>query len=107
MLLFSPQGSRWDSHWFQVLTCSLDVGPDDKTSNLKDKIASRYFPKGDVDVSETKQARGVPYDWSLSQYHPIGTCAIGDCELLDGKKRDSTIWLPCGVSPSLKQLARV
>lgn len=50
-----------------------------KTSHLRDKFASRYFPKPEVDVSDTKQAREAVHDWSLSEYHSIGTCAIGDC----------------------------
>lgn len=46
------------------------------TSHLKDKLASRYFPKPDIDVSDTKQARDAVYNWSLSEYHPIGTYAM-------------------------------
>ena len=49
-----------------------------KTSHLKDKFATRYFPRPEIDVSDTKQAKEVVHDWSLSEYHSIGTCAIGD-----------------------------
>lgn len=50
-----------------------------KTKHLSDKIASRYFPKPNVDIADTKQARDSVYDWVLSEYHPIGSCAMGDC----------------------------
>lgn len=50
-----------------------------KTKHLSDKIANRYFPKPEVDVMDTKQARDVAYDFAMSEYHPIGTCSMGDC----------------------------
>jgi choline dehydrogenase-like flavoprotein len=50
-----------------------------KTKHLSDKIASRYFPEPSVDITDTKQARDVVYDWTMSEYHPIGTCSMGDC----------------------------
>ena len=49
------------------------------SKHLSDKISARYFPKPSVDISDTKQARAAVYDWILSEYHPIGSCAMGDC----------------------------
>lgn len=30
-------------------------------------------------MSDTKQVTDQVYDWHLSEYHPIGSCAMGDC----------------------------
>lgn len=49
-----------------------------KTKFMSDKIAKRIFPAPEVDISNTKQATDAIYDWSLSEYHPIGSCAMGD-----------------------------
>ena len=49
-----------------------------KTKHLADKLAKRTLPKPEVDVSDTKQAIDAVYDWHLSEYHPCGSCAMGD-----------------------------
>lgn len=52
----------------------------DKASNskhIKDKIAKRLHPPGG-DLSDTKQALDHTYNFHLSEYHPCGSCAMGD-----------------------------
>lgn len=49
-----------------------------KSGHLKDKLASRMFPKEDIDLQDTKQAEQAVRDWCLGEYHPAGTCAMGD-----------------------------
>ena len=49
-----------------------------KSSHLKDKLASRIFPAEHVDLTDTKQAEQAVRDWCLGEYHPIGTCAMGE-----------------------------
>ena len=50
-----------------------------KTQHLADKITKRVNPKPEVDVTDTKQLIGAVHDWTISEYHLIGSCAMGDC----------------------------
>jgi choline dehydrogenase-like flavoprotein len=49
-----------------------------KSGALKDKLASRIFPAEGVDLEDTKQAEQAVRDWCLGEYHPAGSCAMGD-----------------------------
>ena len=49
-----------------------------KTKFLSDKLAKRTLPKASNDMSDTKQNTDAVYDWHLSEYHPCGSCAMGD-----------------------------
>lgn len=50
-----------------------------KTKHLSDKIQRRYFPKPEVDITDTKQGIGIAQEWCMTEYHPIGSCAMGAC----------------------------
>lgn len=53
---------------------------------LEGKLAKRVFPKDtNADLSDTKQAEAAVRDWVLSEYHPVGSCAVGDA--LDSRLR--------------------
>ena len=49
-----------------------------KTGYLKDKLAGRTLPKEGIDLQDTKQAEQAVRDWVMGEYHPAGTCAMGD-----------------------------
>ena len=49
-----------------------------KTSHLADKIAKQVSPGPEVDLSDTKNATNRAHEWVLSEYHPIGSVAMGD-----------------------------
>ena len=49
-------------------------------------ITDLIFPEDtDTDLSDTKQAEEAVRNWVLSEYHPIGSCAVGDA--LDSRFR--------------------
>jgi choline dehydrogenase-like flavoprotein len=56
-----------------------------KAGALKGRLAGRIFPKEGVDLAETEQAEQAVRDWCLGEYHPAGTCAMGD--VVDGRLR--------------------
>ena len=49
-----------------------------KSKHMSDKISHRFYPKPDLDISDTKNATDHVYDWVLSEYHPCGSLAMGD-----------------------------
>lgn len=61
----------------------------DKISDSKamdGKFAKRTFPKeSKLDFTDTKQAEAAVKDFVMSEYHPAGSCAVGDA--LDAKLR--------------------
>jgi len=57
----------------------------EQTSHLKDKIQKRVAPGPEVDVTDSEKARDWVRDWVLSEYHPCGSCAMGDA--LDSRLR--------------------
>lgn len=48
------------------------------SSSLKDKIHRRTHPDPSVDLSDIEQAAAYVRELAMGQYHPIGTCAMGD-----------------------------
>ena len=49
-----------------------------KTSHLKDKIARRTLPSPELDLQDPQVNRKVVQDLVLGEYHPCGSCAMGD-----------------------------
>lgn len=41
-------------------------------------FAKRSYPDPQIDLQQTAQSRKAAQDWVLSEYHPCGTCAMGD-----------------------------
>jgi choline dehydrogenase-like flavoprotein len=56
-----------------------------KSEHVKGKLARRVYPSPDQDLSDTKVARDAVYEWVMSEYHPIGSVALGDA--LDSRLR--------------------
>lgn len=53
---------------------------------MEGKFAQRTFPKDlKLDLADTKQAEAAVKDFVMSEYHPVGSCAVGDA--LDSKMR--------------------
>lgn len=53
---------------------------------MEGKIVKRSAPADPkIDLSNTKQAEAVVHDSIFSEYHPVGSCAVGDA--LDSKLR--------------------
>lgn len=53
---------------------------------MEGKIAKRNLPEDlNVDLSDPKQAQAYVHDTVLTEYHPVGSCAVGDA--LDTKLR--------------------
>lgn len=50
----------------------------EKNHHMKDKILKRVVPDPKIDLSVTKNARDWVHEWCLSEYHPCGSCAMGD-----------------------------
>lgn len=53
--------------------------------NLEGKIAKRYYPLEHVDLSDRQARRDAVREWVMSEYHLIGTCAMG--HTLDSRLR--------------------
>ncbi|KAK3621607.1 hypothetical protein LTR56_022714 [Elasticomyces elasticus] len=45
---------------------------------LQGKLQRRVVPRGDFDLKDTKQGEKWAREWCLSEYHPCGSCAMGD-----------------------------
>lgn len=52
---------------------------------LSGKIHGQVQPPASVDLSDFAQAKDWVEEWCMGQYHPIGTCAMGD--VLDSRLR--------------------
>ena len=53
---------------------------------MEGKIAKRTFPQDpELDLTDTKQAEAAVRDFVMSEYHPVGSCAVGDA--LDSRLR--------------------
>ncbi|KXL51486.1 MAG: hypothetical protein FE78DRAFT_74393 [Acidomyces sp. 'richmondensis'] len=57
----------------------------DQTIHLKDKIQTHVAPDPNVDMTNMENARQWVRDWVVSEYHPCGSCAMGDA--LDSRLR--------------------
>jgi choline dehydrogenase-like flavoprotein len=56
-----------------------------ESSHLKGKLGKRIIPSEDVNLQNTEAARGAVRDWVMGEYHPCGTCSMG--QVVDGKLR--------------------
>lgn len=45
---------------------------------LEGKFVRRTFPKEDVDLQTLEGSREACRDWVMGEYHPCGTCSMGD-----------------------------
>lgn len=77
------------SHPADAAVLAAGVKMLDKVTNSKameGKIAKRTFPKDQsLDLQDTEQAKAAVYNLVLSEYHPVGSCAVGDA--LDSRLR--------------------
>ena len=49
-----------------------------QTSHLKDKLAKRVYPPPSLDMQNLSDARTAVRDWCLGEYHPCGSCSMGE-----------------------------
>ena len=56
-----------------------------QTSHLKGKLAKRNYPPPSLDMQNLDDAREAVRDWCLGEYHPCGSCSIG--EVVDSRLR--------------------
>jgi len=54
-----------------------------RSQHLSSKISHRLFPAADIDLQNIKNGEAAVEDWVLGEYHPCGSCAMGD--VLDSK----------------------
>lgn len=54
-----------------------------KSKHIADKIARRSFPREELDLSKLEDAKTAAREAIMTEYHPVGTCAIG--EVVDSK----------------------
>ncbi|KAI9653146.1 MAG: hypothetical protein M1821_007686 [Bathelium mastoideum] len=59
----------------------------DRVANgeLKDKIKARVYPPSEVILDDDKQANDYVHSLCISEYHPVGTCAMS--QVVDGRLR--------------------
>ncbi|KAJ9665514.1 hypothetical protein H2201_004396 [Coniosporium apollinis] len=53
----------------------------DKVANskaLEGKLGRRITPRPELDLQKTEDAQAAVRDWVLGEYHPCGSCAMGD-----------------------------
>ena len=56
-----------------------------ESGHLKGKISARINPAPDVNLQESERAKEAVREWVPGEYHPCGTCSIG--QVVDGKLR--------------------
>lgn len=54
-----------------------------QSSHLKDKLGKRSYPDPKLDLQNIEDAKTAVRDWCIGEYHPAGTCSMG--EVLDSK----------------------
>jgi choline dehydrogenase-like flavoprotein len=53
-----------------------------KSGHLKDKLGKRINPAADVNLQDAEAAKESVRDWVMGEYHPCGTCSMG--QVVDG-----------------------
>jgi choline dehydrogenase-like flavoprotein len=56
-----------------------------QSGHLKGKLGKRIRPAPELDLQDTASAKEAVRDWVMGEYHPCGTCAMG--QVVDGKLR--------------------
>jgi choline dehydrogenase-like flavoprotein len=56
-----------------------------QSGHLKGKLGKRIRPAPELDLQDTASAKETVRDWVMGEYHPCGTCAMG--QVVDGKLR--------------------
>ena len=54
-----------------------------ESGHLKDKLGKRIHPQPNFNLQDTAQAKEVVRDWVIGEYHPCGTCSMG--QVVDGR----------------------
>ena len=49
-----------------------------KSSALKGKFEDRLLPNPKYDLQKVEDQRAAAQDWIMGEYHPCGSCAMGD-----------------------------
>jgi choline dehydrogenase-like flavoprotein len=56
-----------------------------ESGHLKGKLGKRTNPAPDLDLQDTQTAKEAVRNWVMGEYHPCGTCSMG--QVVDGKLR--------------------
>jgi choline dehydrogenase-like flavoprotein len=54
-----------------------------QSGHLKDKLGKRINPAPEFNLQDTESAKEAVRDWVMGEYHPCGTCSMG--QVVDGK----------------------
>jgi choline dehydrogenase-like flavoprotein len=54
-----------------------------ESGHLKGKLGNRIHPPSDLNLQDTTDAKEVVRDWVMGEYHPCGTCSMG--QVVDGR----------------------
>jgi choline dehydrogenase-like flavoprotein len=49
-----------------------------KSAAVRDKFLARTLPEPNIDLQDRKQAEKAVEDFVVGEYHPCGSCAMGD-----------------------------
>jgi choline dehydrogenase-like flavoprotein len=54
-----------------------------ESGHLKDKLGKRLNPSPELDLKDMEVAKEAVREWVMGEYHPCGTCSMG--QVVDGK----------------------
>ena len=54
-----------------------------ESGHLKGKLGNRVRPQSNLNLQDTNEAKEVVRDWVMGEYHPCGTCSMG--QVVDGR----------------------
>lgn len=54
-----------------------------ESDHLKGKLGKRINPAPELNLQDAEAAKEAVRDWIMGEYHPIGTCSMG--QVVDGK----------------------
>lgn len=79
---------QYNSHSADIAVSAAGLKMVDKATrskHLEGKLAKRLLPREGLDMSKTADARKAVEEWTLGEYHPCGSIAMGDA--LDSRLR--------------------
>ena len=54
-----------------------------ESGHLRDKLSKRISPAPELNLQDNEAAKQAVRDWVIGEYHPCGTCSMG--QVVDGK----------------------